>query len=186
MNHHIRIGQELALSARQVNTAIALLNEGATIPFIARYRKEMTGSLDEVQLTQIRDRLHQLRELDKRREAILKSLVEQGKLTPELEKKLHAAETMATLEDTYLPYRPKRKTRASAARERGLEPLAQLVLLQDGTDIREVAQAFINTEKEVNDVEDALSGARDIVAETIAEDAAIRAQTRQVFLEKGV
>src|SRR5690606_11368140 len=92
----------------------------------------------------------------------------------------------ATLEDTYLPYRPKRKTRASAARERGLEPLAQLVLLQDGTDIREVAQAFINTEKEVNDVEDALSGARDIVAETIAEDAAIRAQTRQVFLEKGV
>lgn len=186
MNHHIRIGQELALSARQVDTAIALLIEGATIPFIARYRKEMTGSLDEVQLTQIRDRLHQLHELDKRREVILKSLVEQRKLTPGLEEELRAAATMATLEDIYLPYRPKRKTRASVARERGLEALAQLVLLQDGTDIRQAAQAFVNKEKEVNDVEDALSGARDIIAETIAEDAAIRAQTRQIFLEKGV
>src|SRR5690606_20344497 len=106
MNHHIRIGQELALSARQVSTAIALLDEGATIPFVARYRKEMTGSLDEVQLAQIRDRLHQLRELDKRREVILKSLGEQGKLTPELEEKIHSAESMATLEDAYLPYRP--------------------------------------------------------------------------------
>src|SRR5690606_17472152 len=113
-------------------------------------------------------------------------LVEQGKLTPELEEKIRAAETMAALEDTYLPYRPKRKTRASVARERGLEPLAQLVLLQDGTDIREMAQAFVNTEKEVNDVEGALSGARDIIAEIIAEDAGIRAQARQVFLEKGM
>src|SRR5690606_24155925 len=95
MNHNIRIGQELALSERQVSTVISLLDDGSTIPFIARYRKEMTGSLDEVQLTQIRDRLHQLRELDKRRETILKSLVEQGKLTPELEKKVQAAETMA-------------------------------------------------------------------------------------------
>ena len=185
MNHNIRIGQELALSARQVSTAISLLDDGATIPFIARYRKEMTGSLDEVQLTQIRDRLHQLRELDKRREAILKSLLDQGKLTPELEEKVQAAETMAALEDTYLPYRPKRKTRASVARDRGLEPLAQLVLLQDGNNIREAAKAYVDAEKSVNDIEDALAGARDIIAETIAEDAAIRAKTRVVFLEKG-
>ena len=185
MNHHIRIGQELAVSARQVSTAVSLLDDGATIPFIARYRKEMTGSLDEVQLTQIRDRLQQLRELDKRREAILKSLTDLGKLTPELEEKVQAAETMAVLEDTYLPYRPKRKTRASVARDRGLAPLAQLVLQQGGTDIREAAKAYVDPAKSVNDVEDALAGARDIIAETIAEDAAIRAKTRQVFLEKG-
>lgn len=186
MNHHIRIGQELALSARQVSTAIALLDEGATIPFVARYRKEMTGSLDEVQLAQIRDRLHQLRELDKRREVILKSLGEQGKLTPELEEKIHSAESMATLEDAYLPYRPKRKTRASVARGRGLEPLAQLILLQDGTDVRKAAKTFVDAEKEVNDIEEALSGARDIIAEIIAEDAGIRAKTRKIFLDKGM
>src|SRR5690606_21216248 len=150
-----------------------------------RYRKEMTGSLDEVQLTQIRDRLYQLRELDKRREAILKSLLEQDKLTPELEEKVKAAETMAALEDTYLPYRPKRKTRASVARDRGLEPLAQLILLQDGNDIRAAAEAYLDPTKALNDVEDALAGARDIIAETIAEDAAIRAKLRLVFLEKG-
>lgn len=185
MNHNIRIGQELALSERQVSTVISLLDDGSTIPFIARYRKEMTGSLDEVQLTQIRDRLHQLRELDKRRETILKSLVEQGKLTPELEKKVQAAETMAALEDTYLPYRPKRKTRASVARDRGLETLAQLILQQDGSDIRAAAEAHVDPTKAVNDIEDALAGARDIIAEIIAEDAAIRAKMRQIFLEKG-
>lgn len=185
MNHNIRIGQELALSIRQVSTVISLLDDGGTIPFIARYRKEMTGSLDEVQLTQIRDRLCQLRELDKRREAILKSLLEQDKLTPELEEKVKAAETMAALEDTYLPYRPKRKTRASVARDRGLEPLAQLILLQDGNDIRAAAEAYLDPAKALNDVEDALAGARDIIAETIAEDAAIRAKLRLVFLEKG-
>lgn len=186
MNHHIRIGEELALSAKQVSTAISLLDEGATVPFIARYRKEMTGSLDEVQLTQIRDRFYQLRELDKRRDAILKSLLDLGKLTPELEEKVRAAETMTTLEDTYLPYRPKRKTRASVARDRGLEPLAQLVLLQNGTDILAAAQTYVDTANGVNDVEYALAGARDIIAEIIAEDAAIRAKTRQVFLEKGM
>ncbi len=174
------------MSARQVDTAISLLDDGATIPFIARYRKEMTGSLDEVQLTQIRDRVHQLRELDKRREAILKSLLDQGKLTPELEEKIKVVDTMATLEDIYLPHRPKRKTRASVARDRGLEPLALLVLLQDGTDVRQAALAYIDAAKDIHDVEDALAGARDIVAETIAEDAAIRAKTRQVFLEKGM
>ncbi len=174
------------MPARQVSAAITLLSEGGTIPFIARYRKEMTGSLDEVQLTQIRDRLHQLVELDKRREAIRKSLTEQGKLTADLEGKIQAAETMATLEDIYLPHRPKRKTRASVARDRGLEPLAQQVLMQDGTDIREAAKAYVAPDKSINDIEDALAGARDIIAETIAEDAEIRAKVRQVFLEKGV
>src|SRR5690606_33086093 len=144
--------KELALSEKQVKTTLALLDEGATIPFIARYRKEMTGSLDEVQLTQIRDRAQQLRELDKRREAILKSLTDQGKLTAELEEQTRDAETMARLEDLYLPYKPKRRTRASVAREKGLEPLAQLIMAQDSTAVREEAQAFVDSEKGVNDV----------------------------------
>lgn len=186
MTHEIRISNELALSERQVSVVLGLLAEGATIPFIARYRKEMTGSLDEVQLTQIRDRSQQLQELDKRRESILKSLTDQGKLTPGLEQQVNAAETMANLEDLYLPYKPKRKTRASIAREKGLEPLAQLILAQDGTNITEAAQAFINPDKGIQDAEEALAGARDILAETIAEDAAIRAQVRQVFMEKGL
>ncbi|RQP17137.1 MAG: RNA-binding transcriptional accessory protein [Parapedobacter sp.] len=186
MTHEIRISNELALSERQVSVVLGLLAEGATIPFIARYRKEMTGSLDEVQLTQIRDRSQQLQELDKRRESILKSLTDQGKLTPGLEQQVNAAETMANLEDLYLPYKPKRKTRASIAREKGLEPLAQLILAQDGTNITEAAQAFISPDKGIQDTEEALAGARDILAETIAEDAAIRAQVRQVFMEKGL
>lgn len=186
MSHEIRIAQELALAEKQVSTTLALLNEGASIPFIARYRKEITGSLDEVQLTQIRDRAQQLHDLDKRREVILKSLADQGKLTAELEERVKAAETMASLEDLYLPYRPKRKTRASVAREKGLEPLAELLLAQDGSSIRDVAQAYVDAGKGVNDIEEALAGARDIIAERIAEDASIRAQTRQVFLEKGM
>lgn len=185
MTHEIRISNELALSERQVSIVLALLAEGATIPFMARYRKEMTGSLDEVQLTQIRDRSQQLQDLDKRREAILKSLADQEKLTAELEQQVKAAETMANLEDIYLPYKPKRKTRASIAREKGLEPLAQLVLAQDGTNVTEAAQGFVNSEKGVQDAEEALAGARDIIAETIAEDASIRAQVRQTFMEKG-
>ncbi|SEK97928.1 Tex family protein [Parapedobacter koreensis] len=185
MTHEIRISKELALSERQVSTTIALLDEGATVPFISRYRKELTGSLDEVQITNIRDRLQQLRELDKRREVILKSLADQGKLTPDLEKLVNGAETMANLEDIYLPYKPKRRTRASIAREKGLEPLALLILEQREMDIRLAAETFIATDKGINDAEEALAGARDIIAEIIAEDASIRAQTRKVFLEKG-
>lgn len=185
MSHENRIAQELALTGKQVGTVLTLLDEGATIPFIARYRKEMTGSLDEVQLAQIRDRMQQLRELDKRRETILKSLADQGHLTPELEEQVKAAETMAVLEDLYLPYKPKRKTRASAAREKGLEALALLILEQNGVDIRNAAETFVDAEKGVNDAEEALAGARDIIAEFITEDAVIRAKTREVFLEKG-
>lgn len=186
MNHEIIISKELALAEKQVRTTVAFLDEGATIPFIARYRKEMTGSLDEVQITHIRDRIQQLRELDKRRDAILKSLSELGKLTPELAQQVTAAETMATLEDIYLPYKPKRKTRASVAREKGLAPLASLILAQDGTPITDAAQSYVSEEKGVGSIEEALAGARDIIAETIAEDADIRAKARQVFLEKGV
>jgi hypothetical protein len=127
--HEITIANELSISEKQVRTTIALLDEGATVPFISRYRKEMTGSLDEVQITNIRDRFQQLRDLDKRKEAVLKSINDQGKLTAELEQQLLNAETMASLEDIYLPYKPKRKTRASVAREKGLQPLADLILV---------------------------------------------------------
>ena len=128
--HIPKIAQELSLTQKQVQATADLLNEGATVPFIARYRKEATGSLDEVAITAVRDRLNQLMELDKRREAILKSLEERGQLTDELKEKILSAETMAVLEDIYLPYRPKRRTRATIAKEKGLEPLAQLLFAQ--------------------------------------------------------
>lgn len=179
------IATELALHDRQVRSTLALLEEGATIPFISRYRKELTGGLDEVQIAQIRDRSIQLKELDKRKEVVIKSLTDQGKLTPELESLVREAETMARLEDIYLPYKPKRKTRASMAREKGLEPLAQLVLLQDGTDISHESEKYLNPTIGLNTIEDVLAGARDIIAETIAENAEVRAKARHVFLEKG-
>ncbi|NGM67170.1 Tex family protein [Sphingobacterium sp. SGR-19] len=186
MAYEIIISQELGVNSRQVSTTISLLDEGATVPFIARYRKEMTGSLDEVQITSIRDRVQQLRDLDKRKEAILKSITEQGKLTSELEQQIQEAETMAILEDIYLPFKPKRKTRASVAREKGLQPLADRLLLQEKDDISILAADFINSEKGVASEEEALAGARDIIAEQIAEDAEVRARTRKIFLEKGL
>lgn len=186
MNHEIIISGELALTDKQVRTTIAFLDEGATVPFIARYRKELTGSLDEVQITRIRDRVQQLRELDKRRESIRKSLIDMGKLTSELEHQIDAAETMAALEDLYLPYKPKRKTRASMAREKGLEPLALLILAQEVTDLTAATQPFVAIEKGVASIEEALAGARDIIAEVIAEDASIRTKVREIFVEKGL
>jgi len=164
---------------------MALLDEGATVPFISRYRKEVTGTLDEVQVAEIRDRAQQLRDLDKRREAILKSLTDMGKLTPELEKQINEAETMVSLEDIYLPYRPKRKTRATAAREKGLQPLADLLLEQRKADLQTEAAVFIDAEKGVNSIEEALAGARDIIAETISENAEVRTRIRELFIEKG-
>jgi protein Tex len=182
--HEITIANELSISEKQVRTTIALLDEGATVPFISRYRKEMTGSLDEVQITTIRDRFQQLRDLDKRKEAVLKSINDQGKLTPELEQQLLGAETMASLEDIYLPYKPKRKTRASVAREKGLQPLADLILAQEIGDFLPLADSLIDEEKGVKNTEEALAGARDIIAEIIAEDATVRAKARAIFLEK--
>ncbi|MFB9841958.1 Tex family protein [Mucilaginibacter ginsenosidivorans] len=184
-SHYKKIATELSITEKQVSTTAALLDEGATVPFISRYRKEMTGSLDEVRVAAIRDRVLQLRELDKRRDAILKSLTEMGKLTPELEKLVNEAETMVALEDIYLPYRPKRKTRAIAAREKGLQPLADLILAQTRIDPEEEAAKFIDEEKGVASAEEALAGARDIIAEYISEHAETRAKMRQLFLTKG-
>jgi uncharacterized protein len=185
MLHEIIISNELSLTDRQVRTVMALLDEGATVPFISRYRKEMTGSLDEVQITAIRDRALQLRDLDKRREAILKSIGEQGKLTAELEAQIYAIQTMAALEDIYLPYKPKRKTRASVAREKGLQPLAELLLEQTSNDIEGDATKFINEELGVHDITVALAGARDIIAELVAENAEVRAAVRKKFVDDG-
>ncbi|HEX8377766.1 MAG TPA: Tex-like N-terminal domain-containing protein, partial [Pedobacter sp.] len=181
-----QIANEQSINERQVLAAISLLEEGATVPFISRYRKEMTGSLDEVQIAAIRDRVEQLKELDKRREAILKSLTEMEKLSPELEKLINAATTLSLLEDIYLPYRPKRKTRASVAKEKGLQPLADLILDQAGIDLISEAGKFINPEKGVTTLDEALAGARDIVAETVSEHIEARAVIRKLFVDKGV
>ncbi len=180
------IARELNLSGHQVENTLKLLNEGATIPFIARYRKEMTGSLDEVMLIRIRDRLKQLTELDKRRQTILSSIQEQGKLTPELEKQIREAATLAELEDIYLPYKPKRKTRASIAREKGLEPLATIIFAQQPIDPFTVAQKYINPEMGVTSVDEALAGARDIIAEWINENKHCRQEMRYLFLRKAM
>lgn len=182
--HFKTIASELSVTEKQVIATLNLLDEGATVPFISRYRKEVTGSLDEVQVMAIRDRAQQLRDLDKRREAILKSLTELGKLTPELESQIHAAQTMSLLEDIYLPYKPKRKTRASMAKEKGLEPLALQLFEQHKFDVDAEAEKYIDTEKDVNTVEQALAGARDIIAEMIAENADARTKMRQYFMEK--
>jgi uncharacterized protein len=184
---HIRkIAQELGFTPKQIQATADLLNEGATIPFIARYRKEVTGSLDEVAITTVRDRLNQLLELDTRREAILKSLEERGQLTDELKEKILSAETMTVLEDIYLPYRPKRRTRATIAKERGLEPLAQRLFAQEVMDPLAEASAFVDPEKGVNSGEDALAGARDIIAEWVNEDQTARARMRDFFSSKAV
>ena len=183
--YYKKIAIELSVTEKQVSATVELLDEGATVPFISRYRKEVTGSLDEVEVTTIRDRILQLRDLDKRREAILKSLTEMGKLTPELELKINEAETMVGLEDIYLPYRPKRKTRATAAREKGLQPLADLLLAQARIDVETEAAKFIDEEKGVKNLEDALAGARDIIAEFVSENAEVRSQVRNLFIEKG-
>jgi len=182
-----RIASELSLRPGQVGATAALLAEGGTVPFIARYRKEATGSLDEVAITAIRDRLGQLKDLDARRDAILKSLEERGLLTDELKQKIGQAETMTTLEDIYLPYKPKRRTRATIAREKGLEPLAELIFAQEpATNPATEAEAFVDPEKGVESVEDALAGAKDIIAEWINEDQTARAQIRELFANKGV
>ena len=183
--HIVQIAAELGVRVKQVEATAQLLDEGATVPFISRYRKEVTGTLDEVQVATIRDRLTQLRELDKRREAILKSIDEQDKLTPELEEKINAVQTLAALEDLYLPYKPKRKTRASVAKEKGLEPLALEILEQGRMDLERTAKKFIDEEKGVKTLEEALAGARDIIAEHINEHAETRAKMRQVFEKEG-
>ena len=183
-----KIAAELNLRVPQVRAALELLLEGNTIPFIARYRKEATGELDEVQLRDLRDRHEYLTELDDRRAAILKSVEEQGKLTPELRASIDRAETKAELEDLYRPYKPKRRTRATIAAERGLAPLAELLWAGTTSDaeLTKAATGYLDPAKEVATADDALAGARDIVAERIADDAATRAWIRGVVQERGV
>ncbi|MHB9106937.1 MAG: Tex family protein [Armatimonadota bacterium] len=188
-SHITRIARELGVAAAQVEATGRLLAEGATVPFVARYRKEATGSLDEVAITAIRDRLEQLAELDKRREAMIASLTERDLLTDELVRKLHGAETMAELEDHYLPYRPKRRTRATIAREQGLEPLAQWLLARQ-TDARAnpaaEAERYVNEASGIATPDDALAGARDIIAEMVSDDQPARARLRQCFARQAM
>ncbi len=185
--HHRKIAAELNIATAQVSATALLLGEGGTVPFISRYRKEATGSLDEVAVTAIRDRLAQLAELDKRREAILKSLAERDLLTDELQGKIGSAETLAVLEDIYLPFRPKRRTRATVAREKGLEPLAQRLFAQEEAfDPLAEAAAFVDPEKGVAIPEEALAGARDIIAEWVNENEQARARMREFFQAKAV
>jgi uncharacterized protein len=179
------IAQELGLQPFQVAGAIELLDAGNTIPFIARYRKEATGGLDEVQLRLVEARLGYLRSLAERKQAVLASIEEQGKLTAELRANIEAATTLQQVEDLYLPYRPKRRTRATIARERGLEPLAELMLAQEpGAVIEALAQRFLNAE--VTTVDEALAGARDIVAEQVSDDAIVREIARRATVEEGM
>jgi uncharacterized protein len=185
-SHIAKITGELGLAEKQVLATAALLEEGATVPFIARYRKEATGTLDEVEITAVRDRLLQLAELDKRREAILKSLEERGQLTGQLKDDILAAESMTSLEDIYLPYRPKRRTKATIAREKGLEPLAVRIFSQEEMDPAIEAAGFVDPEKGVASPEEALSGARDIIAEWVNEDQDARSKIRGFFFDKGV
>jgi uncharacterized protein len=169
-----------------VGAVAELFESGATIPFIARYRKEVTGSLDEMAITDIRNRLNQLRELDARRESIIKSLHEREQLTEELKNRINQAETMAILEDIYLPYRPKRRTRATIAREKGLEPLAELIFAQDpAIDPATKAKAFIDESKGLESAEAVLAGARDIIAEWVNQNQTARAKIRDLFSKKG-
>src|SRR5690606_32069706 len=174
MNYASKISDLLGLNTSQVSNTLALLDEGATIPFIARYRKEMTSGLDEVQLADIRDLSKRLQELEKRKEAVLKSIEEQGKLTDELKQQIIDAETVAMVEDLYLPFKPKRRTRASIARDKGLQGLADILLKQEKADPLLVAADYLN--EDVTTPEDALAGARDILAELFSESATIRAK----------
>jgi len=188
-NHVKKIAKDLMLSSVKVMAVAVLLDGGATVPFIARYRKEVTGSLDEVAVSAIRDRLIQIAELDKRRDAIIKSLIKRDILTEELKVKVTTAGNMALLEDIYLPYRPKRRTKAIIAKENGLEPLAGLIMdksIKPPIDILKEASNFINEEKKINTLEDALAGARDIIAELVSEDIGARVRMRKIFSEKGV
>ncbi len=184
----ILIAEELNLRLINVKNTIELLDSDNTVPFIARYRKEMTGSMDEERIRAIEDRIHYLRNLEERKQAVLKSIEEQGKLTPELAEKINAATKLQEVEDLYLPYKPKKRTRATIAKEQGLEPLAMLILAQqtETGDPLEYAAPYINEEKGVTTAVKALAGARDIVAETVSDDAEVRKVVREVGQKKGI
>ena len=181
------LARELGRSEAHVENVVRLIDEGNTIPFIARYRKELHGAMDDTALRTLADRLQYLRNLDKRREEVKSAIEGQGKLTEELSAAIDAAATLAEVEDLYRPYKQKRRTRATVAREKGLEPLAELLFAQaaDGPAPEEAAGAFIDPEKGVETAEDALQGASDIIAERISDDADIRKRLRELVWKKG-
>ena len=181
------LAQELGIKTGQAEAAVKLIDEGNTIPFIARYRKEVTGALNDEVLRNLYERLNYLRNLEEKKEQVIGSIEEQGKLTPELKKQILEAKTLVAVDDLYRPYRPKRRTRAIIAKERGLEPLANILSLQQtAKTMEEEAKAYINIEKDVETVEDALAGAMDIVAEAISDEAQYRQYIRDITMKKGV
>ncbi len=186
MNFINKISKEFGVTPRVAENVIKLLGEGATVPFIARYRKEMTDTMNEETVAEVKKRLEQLDELEKRKEFVLKSIAEQEKLTPELEKQITNAETLQDVEDLYLPYKPKRRTKAEIARQKGLEPLAKLIMSQNSDDVNSLAKRFINKEKEVNNEEEALKGACDIMAEWISENINGRNRIRKIYHRDGI
>ena len=186
MDYKVKISQEFGVTLRVAENVIKLLSEGATVPFIARYRKEMTDTMNEETVADIKKRLEQLDELEKRKEFVLKSIAEQEKLTPELEKQITNAETLQDVEDLYLPYKPKRRTKAEIARQKGLEPLAKMIMSQNSDDVNGMAKRFINKEKDVNNEEEALKGACDIMAEWISENINGRNRIRKIYHKEGV
>ena len=186
MDINQKITEELGVKLWQVEAAVKLIDEGNTIPFIARYRKEATGTLDDEQLRKLYERLVYLRNLEEKKEQVLASIEEQGKLTEELKKQILEAQTQVVVEDLYRPYRPKRRTRATIAKEKGLEPLATLITLQKTKEsLEEVAKQYINEEKGVTNVQEALEGARDIIAENISDEADYRSWIRKQTMQKG-
>lgn len=187
MGDHIKkIASDLDIDEKQVSAVVELLNQDATIPFIARYRKEVTGSLSEVEITEIRNRMDRLLLLEKRREAIFSAMEERGQLTDEIREKMEATETLSELEDLYLPFRPKRRTRATIAREKGLEPLAEILFKQEEVEPTVLAQSFLDQEKGLTSVEEALKGAQDIMAEWMNENQEARKALRELFLTQGI
>jgi uncharacterized protein len=181
-----KISKEFGVTPRVAENVIKLLGEGATVPFIARYRKEMTDTMNEETVAEVKKRLEQLEELEKRKEFVLKAIAEQEKLTPELEKQITNAETLQDVEDLYLPYKPKRRTKAEIARQKGLEPLAKLIMSQNSDDVNGLAKRFINKEKDVNNEEEALKGACDIMAEWISENINGRNKIRKIYHRDGI
>ena len=187
MNIYEQLKNELGIRLEQVEATVKLIDEGNTIPFIARYRKEVTGSLNDEVLRNLHERLVYLRNLEEKKEQVLGSIEEQGKLTDELKAQILAATTLVEVEDLYRPYRPKRRTRATIAKEKGLEPLAEQIFGQgkELPPVEELAQAFLNADLGVNTIEEALAGASDIIAERISDDANIRKEIRKVMQKQG-
>ena len=179
------IAKDVKVQSKQVQAVIQLLEEGNTVPFIARYRKEMTGSLDEVQIKAVEDRYHYIQQLETRKEEVLRLIEEQGKLTEELTTAIQAATVLQRIEDLYRPYKQKRRTKATIAKERGLEPLANQLLQYTKQPVEQLAIPFINEEQGVATAEDAVAGARDILAERFADDATVREKLRTLSWREG-